>query len=290
MNYAINYTGGGQPSIPVNQGQRTIVITPPSQSQQMYANSNSSGTNQFPVVIQVGSGNPPIFYTYPNSDGLGNKSVETNSSANSAINQVMISPVSPVPNSVNIHQNTSSPPNLPAMTIRTDHKSGAARSLGDYFNVQSISRIPNGGPLVQTGPVPCNVPVTQQGQHCSGQSNPDIASLLSSLQAAGVQLVEAPCGTSSNSGVGVPVVKTHMLQLADMNTENGAMAKFISSIQGSGFQVLENNVDKTLSISLPNRSMEEQSYSADQKVIPVTTNTCPPVCSSCASRKYVSSS
>ena len=163
MNYTINYPAGGNIGQASVQGQRTIVLTPPSQSQQPNSNGNNGGSNQFPMVMQVGSTGGPFFYTYQNTDGIANKSIESNSSANSGIGQVMLSSVSPVQNTVSIHGNNS--PKVPRLNIRTDVKSGTARPLGEMFNMQVVSGLPNSGAMVQSRNVGCNTPVTQQPQH-----------------------------------------------------------------------------------------------------------------------------
>ena len=82
--------------------------------------------------------------------------------------------------------------------------------------------------------------------------------------------MENPCVSNNNSGMQVTVMK-NSVQMADMNADKGAMVNFMNSLQVSGVQVVENNSDKTLSLSLPNRSLDDQNYVAKQKIIPVST-------------------
>ena len=144
MNYTINYpqsVGHAQMNTPMsvnsNQGQRAIVLTPNSQGT---GNINGGGVNNqqtLPMVMQMGLCNTPVFYTYPNNEGIVNK-VHDNSSSSSGLGQVMLAPVSPVthtPQGINIVKNNGNSPTMPAININTDNKSGAARSLGEMFNV-----------------------------------------------------------------------------------------------------------------------------------------------------------
>ena len=174
MNYTINYSSSGLGHVPVtvpSQGnQRTIVLTPPSQACQ--GNASGGGTNtqmSFPMVMQIGTPSAPIIYAYQNPEGIINTHIAN---------------TSPVQSGINVHANNNSP-TIPSV-IQCDTKAGAARSLNDLFGMQSVNSIPNAGAMLQSG----NIPVIQNSNLPQNSSNNDIASLISSLQAAGVQLVE----------------------------------------------------------------------------------------------------
>ena len=118
MNYTINYQmASGSAAVPVNntvamstqlpinaQGQRTLVLTQSQQNAGAYVNHGATSNQQtFPVVMQVGTSNPPVFYTYHTSDGLQiNSAIPSklnesgNNSSSSGVGQVVLSPVSPV--------------------------------------------------------------------------------------------------------------------------------------------------------------------------------------------------
>ena len=90
MNYTINYpsTGGNNGHIPVHHQAQRIVITPP--QGQNAGNMNPPRNQQsFPMMMQVGAANQPVFYTYPTAEV--NKSNE---------GQVIVAPMSPVQNNV----------------------------------------------------------------------------------------------------------------------------------------------------------------------------------------------
>ena len=265
MNYTINYPASGQivppqMSAPVTvpgTGQRTIVLTQSPQSGGNVSNSNNLNGQQstFPMVMQVGGNNHPVIYTYQNGDV--NSALMTNCTDNTTgangIGQVVLSPVQ---NSIN-----NSPPGVTSMKLQRESKASAARSLGEVYNMQSLGSVPSNGTIVQSSSVPIN-------QQCQTS---DLASLLSSLQAAGMQIVENPCASnnsSNNSAISVPLLSNQM-QATETSPDKNVMPNFITSLQSSGFQVVENNQDKTLSISLPNRSLDENSFNVDGKVVPV---------------------
>ena len=230
MNYTINYPGG-QPhlsTVPVAQGgQRTIVLTTPGQSPAMSVNSSMNNQQSYPVVMQVGGTNTPqMFYTYQNNENIVSSPSNSNENINggsTGVSQVVLSPVSSLQTGVSVHGNSGSP-TLPSVSVRPDHKGGAARNLG--FNLQTVNSLQNTAQIVQSGTLPSRVPVNTT-------SNSEFGNILSSLQAAGIQLVESPCGTNTKSAITIPVMNTHL--------------------QSSEFP------DKTLAISLPNSSLEEGS-------------------------------
>ena len=253
MNYTINYPG----SVPVHQSQqvpvrspnqRAIVLTPPSQSiANVTANLPNCNPGQaqpaVPVVMQVGQ-NPPVFYTYQNTEnfvnpGIVNKSTENGNASNTVL-------LSSVQRGMNVHHGSSNSPTLPAVNVTTDNKPCVAKSLNDMFNMQAISGISNQIPATQ-------IPATQtpQPHPSSTQNSTDLAGFLSSLQAAGIQLIENP---SANNGIAI--VNTSQQQATEVTNDKVAMGNFMSVLQSSGVPV-ENTSDKTLAISLPCQPMEE---------------------------------
>ena len=169
--------------------QAQIVLTPPAPT--------TASNAQFPMVMQMNSSSGgPFIYTYPD---IHNKSLDT-SSSNSGIGQVILSPVQ---NGLNIlKSNGNSPSNIATMIIQQEPKSGAAHSLGEVFNVQTVPNMHNQAQLMQNNLIQTpSVPVSQPGN----QPSSEIANLLSSLQVAGVQLVDTevnknPGVVLSNSG------------------------------------------------------------------------------------------
>ena len=275
MNYTINYpTSAGTQHTHVGSasqtGQRAIILSPPGQScppngSQNNNNNNCNNTSSqspYPVVMQVAGSNAPVFYTYQNSDGLPNagnqsKSNETTTCATNGLGQVVLSPVSPVQTGINIHQNRGSP----TVSIRSENKSGVVRPLNELFSMQGLSGIQNSAGIVQSVQLSSNVPVALQNTHIPcGQQNTELANLISSIQSAGLQVIDAPNG---NNLLNVPAISTNV-QSPKMNIDKGAVANFIKALQASGHQVIENNAEKTLSISLPNCSVEDKGYMMDQ--------------------------
>ena len=228
MNYTIypSTVNAGQSqmsnTVPVgigSQGQRAIVLaqltsTLPLAGQttsapQPLANASgnvNSGTGQqaFPMVMQMGSSNGMVFYTYQNPEN--------------------ISQVSPVQNSPTSMQNVN---------ITSENKS-VQRSLGEIFNVQALPQMQDQQAVNQSNGVGNNVLANINNQQVTQSSN-ELAKLLSSLQTAGVQLVETNSSTTKTSLV-VPVIAT------------------------SGLNVVDSNSDNTLSIPLGNHSIEENSF------------------------------
>ena len=262
MNYTINYGGTGQ--VGASQ-QRTIVLTPPNPGN-CHSNTNAvnqTGVNQhtnFPMMIPIGASNTPVFYTYQNSDGVVNTPVpshvhnDSTNSASTGIGQVMISPVSPVANNLNLHGHSVSPTTIPTVNIASEKKIVASRSLNELFNIQSVNAVPNAGSIVHSNAVQSNVPITQ-----TAPGNTDIASILSSLQAAGFQIVDSgSCGNTSNSQIGLLIMNTQV-QPSERSVDRNAVTSFMTSLQGAGLPVIENNSEKPLSISLPSVPAKQDS-------------------------------
>ena len=270
MNYTINYPNSGA-TIPAQitnggsqSGQRAIILSQPSQSclsNTNQGNSSSANTSSFPVVMQVGSSNALFFYAYQNCEGLVNSSIHNKSNdnsipANNNIGQVLISPVSPAQNNLNIHTNGSSP----TVNITPENKPSASKSLSDLFNLQGTPGIQGTGTFVQTNSVPGGVAV---GGHNTGQQSPDVTKLLSTLQVAGLHVVESPNSGNSGNMISAPVMSNNNVQSSDVNLDKNAMANFISSLQASGVQVIENSSDKTVSILLPNQAVEDKCFGGE---------------------------
>ena len=243
MNYTINYPA----SIPVGQGQHvscqsenqgTLVLTPPSQSAGNMKTSNNNPQPSFPMVMQVGNPSNPVFYTSQNMDGLvntmpANENATTN---NTGIAQVMLSPMQ---TGIQMHGNGNSP-TLPAVNIRSENKPGVARSLGDIFNVQMMTAVPN--------PVPGNQ---------DPQNSCELTRILSSLQAAGLQFIENPCRNGNSLSMNVPFVNNHQVQSSEINNDKSAMSSLISALKSSSAQVIENKPENTVSVSMANRKIED---------------------------------
>ena len=264
MNYTIKYPASaslGQTSqmstsqvpVPLNStGQ--IVITSPQQQSQCQPPVN--GNAQFPMVMQMSSlAGGQIFYTYPEgmvNTAVHNKSNNSCASNNSSISQVVLSPVPQT--SLNILKNNGNSPNaMQTVNISSESKGTAARSLGELFN---LSGLPNQTPLVATN----SAHIAQTVNQTALQSPTEIANLLSSLQAAGVQIVDNVGSASANTGV----------QLNSCN-EQGTdknMTNFIQNLQSSGLNVVENNAEKTLSIPLgQHHAIEEKNVLHDNKFV-----------------------
>ena len=263
MNYTINYPGQSQPGGPlpvVTAGQRAIVLT---DTETSCNGSNGGQQSSYPMMMPIGASNQPVFYTYQTTDGIVNAVISNKLNDNS---QVVLSPVSPVQGSVNIQGNANSP-NLQAVNICPENKS-CARSLGDMFNLQNV----NAGQMVQPSNVnmsqivqpanvnvgqlvqPANVPGTNGMQ--SGQT--EIAKLLSTLHSVGLQIVERPQVHNNRSAMTVPVVNSSS-QPSDITPDSSVVNNFITSLQTASIPVVENSVEKTLSISLPKSTFEETS-------------------------------
>ena len=236
MNYMV-YHGGqsltitlGPVAVNTPSGQQTIVLTPPSQSSSSTCNNtnNNNNNNHYPVMMQVPGSNPAVFYTYQNE-----KNGEISGTGMTGMNQVMLSHVQSGTPTVNIH---------------ADSKSNAAMSIGDVYNVQAVPAIPSGPGIVSSGSVPKDI--------------------LTSLQAAGLQIVENSSTNTGNTHVNVAAVSNPNIQTADMNADKGAMANFMTSLQSSGLHVVENNNEQTLSISLPNTHVDESKFRRDGTMLP----------------------
>ena len=204
MNYTINYSGSGGLSQPALQGQQTIVLTPPGPTCQIAIGNQVNNNNQqsaYPMMMQVGNSNHPVLYTYQNSDGIINTAMGSGTNGNentqaisNYLGQMMISPVQ----TGHVNNSNASSPNVPTISIWSDNNSSAARALTEVFNVQTIPSVTNSNPIVQGNGM------GQSSCAQNGQSTRDIAGILSFLKAAGIQIVESPCGNSSNSSISVP--------------------------------------------------------------------------------------
>ena len=242
MNYTINYPSGGNGQITgnnlpgVSQGPRTFVITPPGQNSQNGGTGNiSSNNNQttVPIIMQVGGVNAPLYYTYQSSDGIVNSNIP--STRNDG--QVVFSSVSPGQPGIKILKPNASSPTVLSMNITPENKPNAARSLGDLFSMHPISGIGNQSAVVVNNSIQGN----------GNQGNSDLVSMISSLQAAGLQVVKTSQAGSNN---GLPV-------------------SVISNPQQSGMQVVENCTEKTLTLPVTKSSMEEAHFIADSKIVGV---------------------
>ena len=230
-----------------SQSQTAFVLSPPSQPTVNHPSANQR--NSYPMLMQMGSTNPPVFYTYQNTNeslvnpALHNKSNDS-SSSNSAIAPMVLSQMSPVQSGLNIMKTNGNSPTLGPthVNITSENKPSAARSLGNMFNIPTIPNLGTQPSVVQGNPM-C------QNPNQSNQPTSEITSFLSSLQAAGVHLVESGCGNNNkNTPVPVPVIES----------DKRPVEQFITSLQASGINVVENNSDKTLAISLPNRCVDEK--------------------------------
>ena len=250
MNYTLNYNGGGgfgtqshmAGGIPVHTpAQHTIVLTsPPPQGPSAHAplpanvnenNTSSSNHQVYPVMMQVGNGgNSRVIYTYQTNDGIVNPGIqtklnETNSSTSSAIGQVVLSPVSPVQSSVNMHGSSRSP-TVQTLSITSEHDGNAGRSIGDIFNVQGISSVSNPGSIVQPTSVGSAAAITQP------QAS-DLANLLSSIHLPGLQIVEARANENCTSAMTLPVISSQ-LPSNEINGDKVTVSKLLNSLQASG--------------------------------------------------------
>ena len=201
---------------------------------------------------------PVILYQNSESSSTHIEGNENSNSVNNAIGQVMLTPVSPVQNSINV-QNRS--PTVQTVNIQGENNT-VSRPLNEIFNMQTTGSIQNTGAMF---------PVNQSAQQHNNQVNPDLASLISSLQAGGVQIVDLHCIEGGISSLTVPVISSQV-SASDINSDKTSMAKFISSLQASDMQVVENYCDNTLTISLPsgNRSDEKQ-YNRDSSTVGIAT-------------------
>ena len=249
MNYTINYSGARSVghsqltpnSIPVcGTGQRTIVLSSPSQKCQN--NVSSSGSNQqsnYPMMMQVGSSNP-VFYTYQSSDNvvksaISNTANDSVSSGNAGIGPVVLSPISPVASGLNLHSSSSSP-TLPSVNIRVENKPLAPCSLGEVFNIQAVNQIPNPGQMIHSNPatVASNLAVNQPVINPGTPSTTDLAMIVSSLNAAGLQIVDSSCGNIETVAIALPVM---------------------NNLHTPSVQVVDNNTEKTMALSIPNGNL-----------------------------------
>ena len=202
---------------------RAIVLSPP-QTGQSTSNINNNPSGQFPMVMHVGGNNPPVLL-YQNSDSVVNGYVASQGNENAAtagqgIANVVLSPVSPVGN---MHANSGSP-TVPSVNMHTLAMS-------------------NSGMLMQGG----------QQQQTGDATNP-LAGILSTLHAAGLQIVDANSTQNVNAAMNVPVV-SNQVQSGDVNGDQASIASLLNTLQSAGLHVVENNNDKTLSISLPSKNI-----------------------------------
>ena len=215
MNYTLSYPSNpsgqatqisNQVSLPVNsQGQQTIVLTPQARS----AGQVNSNSQTYPMVMQMGSSNAQVLYTYEHS-GIHNKSNESCSSNSGIQGPVVLSPVSPVTNSLNLLKNNGNSPNnmnkVNTVNIPSqENNAGVGRALGEIFNVQTLPVMQNQGAVIQS-----NVPVTQST--CSNQGtnagSAELAKLLSSLQSGAIQIVDTTYQGNNGNSTAVAVAGT----------------------------------------------------------------------------------
>ena len=221
------------------------------------------------MVMQMGSSSGQVFYINENS-GIQNTSKDSCASSN-GIGQVVLSPVSPVQTSLNILKNNGNSPNdiasVPTVNIATDSKSGSARSLSELFNVQSLSGVSSHGGVIQRNIAITksatvnvqsngvannlgNIPVSQSScanNQPGSQSSAEIANLLSSLKAAGVQFVE------NNSTASVPVLSAN-----EQNDKKITVNSIIQTLKASGVNVVENTCSQPV---------EENSFVPEKKIV-----------------------
>ena len=221
MNYTINYPSGGNiqigNSIPVaSQGQRTIVLTPPGQNGSNTSGNINNNNNQssVPIVMQVGNANTPVFYTYLNNEGIVNSSIQNKTTeVHNGIGQVVLSAVSPGQSGLKLFKHNSTSLTISSMNLQAETKQSVARSLGDVFGMQSIGSIPSQGAVIVNNAIQGN----------GNQNNSELATMISSLQAAGLQIVETVQG-NNNSSIPVSVIQANHhqsgMQLIENNTEN----------------------------------------------------------------------
>ena len=256
MNYRINYAAnantGQIPVAPADSGKRTIVLSSQSQNCQS-GHVNATSNQQFPMVMQVPGLNPPVFYTHQGTDGLVNSGIPNKGNGNAG--PVIVSPVSPVQSNINILKQDNMSPN--AINLQSDTKHSVSRSLGDMFS--GIQSIP--GPIMGSSAMQSSVPMNAS----SSQSNSDIANLLSSLQASGLQIVETNTVNGNNAGtMPMSVVNIPPQQVADgTNGEKTVMNNFVTSLQSAGIHIIE-NTDRTLSISLPSTASEDTNVAVEK--------------------------
>ena len=273
MNYTINYHPASVPRQTVNannlpcasgQGQRTILVSPPLQScQPSNGNINNNNSQGVPIVMQVGSSNPPVFYTYHGSEAVVNQAIQPNQpEMSNGIGQVVYSSLSPNHSGIKILDHNACSPNLAGVNIQgNDNKSTAARSLGEIFHVQSLPGMGNQHPQVI---------VSNQIQNRGQQSNTDLASMMSSLQAAGIQIVETLQDNSTTSSIPISVIANPK---KENSPDKGAMSNFLTQIQNSGVQVIDSHVDTNMSIAVPKSSVDEGNvFGGNVAVVPITAN------------------
>ena len=222
MSYMFNLQQSGQSqmqqgvTVPAGNS-RAIVLSPP-QTGQSTSNVNNNPSGQFPMVMHVGGNNPPVLL-YQNSESVVNGQVASQGNENAAtagqgIANVVLSPVSPV---ANMHANSGSP-TVPSVNMHTVAMS-------------------NRGQQQQTGDA----------------TNP-LAGILSTLHAAGLQIVDANSTQNVNAAMNVPVV-SNQVQSGDVNGDQASIASLLNTLQSAGLHVVENNNEKTLSISLPSKNV-----------------------------------
>ena len=227
-------------------GQRTLVL-PAAAMQNAVGNGNNMNTNQmnYPVMMQVGNSNPPVFYVYQSAEAIVNSPSGTttandsqNFGNNPQLGQVLLAPVLPVQN--------SSSPMIQTVNMR-ENKTGASRSLGEVFNMQNMS----------AGQIVSGSNVGASGTGSQSSQSAELATLLSSLQAAGLHLVGSSTSNSTASSVTLPVMSNNV-QATDIP---------VNSLQVAGILMVENNAEKVLSIAFQNRSFEDKS-----SIVPVCNN------------------
>ena len=272
MNYMINYASTPTGPVPVNSaGQCTIVLTPPSQSRNGNANSTTNNVQStFPMMMQVGAANAPqVIYMYQNNDA-------NDSTGSTGISQMMLAPVSPVQRGINLQVGNASSPSIPTMNVTTEKNPCVSRSLGEVFNVQTVGTVQNTGGIVQSSLQP------------SSHHTSDITSLLSTLQASGIHIIEttgANNGNNNSSIINLPIIKVNSPIINNQMQQSDIMASgdkaivnnLINSLPASGVQVVENSGENKVMVNVPNRQFEDKSYVGENNIIPVSQSGCIPV-------------
>ena len=106
---------------------------------------------------------------------------------------------------------------------------------------------------------------------------PDISNIFSTLKAAGFQIVDNSAnstgsGNSDAVTMAIPAASTGSnIQCPGETSDAGSIANFVNSLQRAGIQVVENQCDQSLSISLPNQRNDDMNVPKGGNVC-MTTN------------------
>ena len=136
-----------------------------------------------------------------------------------------------------LKNNNNSPSNIAGVNIPSSEPKATARSLGEVFNLQTVQSMPS-TPLLQPNNIQGHsVPVTQSA--CSGQAvtnaGIEIPTIIPSLQSTHIVPVLNNCGQVGS----------------EPKDEQSAMRNFITSLQASGVNVVENSSDKLCQFHYP---------------------------------------